>query len=101
MQHLDDALEELTAAHVAADGGAGHLRPLVVEQLDEPADHLRRQVVHAEVAGVLEHLHRRGLAGAGDAGDDDEILERRTIAALRLRHAAHTRESSTAAQRAQ
>ena len=34
------------------------------EQLDELADHLRRQVVDAEVAGVLEDVHRRRLAGA-------------------------------------
>src|SRR3712207_7258637 len=43
--------------------------------LGQPADHLRRQVVDAEVAGVLEHVHRGRLAGAREPGDDHEILE--------------------------
>ena len=50
------------------------LGPLVLEQLRELADHLRRQVVHAEVAGVLEAGHGLRLAGAREAGDDDEVF---------------------------
>jgi hypothetical protein len=45
----------------------------VQEQLRERADHARREVVDAEVAGVVEHAERRGLAGAGEAGDHNEI----------------------------
>ncbi len=77
---VDDGLQRLevdAAAHVGDDGGALDLGALVHEQLDQRADHLRRQVVDAEVAGVLEHVHRRRLAGAGEAGDDDEVLQPR------------------------
>ena len=74
-QHLDQPVEELPAAHVAHDGRGLHLRPLVHEQLGQRADHLRRQVVDAEVAGVLEDRHRGRLPGAGVPGDDDEVVQ--------------------------
>ena len=78
---VDDRVERVevgAAAHVGDDGGPLDLRALVHEELDELADHLRRQVVHAEVAGVLEDVHRRRLARPREAGDDHEILQART-----------------------
>jgi len=77
VEHRGQRLEEVAAAHVGDDGGALDLRSLVHEELDERADHLRRQVVHAEVAGVLEDVHGGRLAGAGVARDDDEVLQPR------------------------
>ena len=70
-------LEVNAAAHVGDNGGALDLGALVNEQLDQRADHLRGEIVHAEVAGVLEHVHRRGLAGARIARDDNEVLQTR------------------------
>ena len=49
--------------------------PRATNSSTSAADHLRRQVVDAEVARVLEHVHRRRLAGAREARDDDEVLE--------------------------
>ena len=80
-----ERLEVVAAAHVGDDRRALDLRALVHEQLDERADHLRRQVVDAEVARVLEDVHRRRLAGAREAGDDDEVLEPRARVQRRRR----------------
>ena len=55
------------------------------EQLDERADHLRGQVVDAEIALVLEHRHRGGFARAGEPGDDHQVGERRRLAGRRNR----------------
>ena len=70
-----ERLEEVARTHVGDDRRAPHLRALVHEQVDEAADHLGRQVVDAEVAVVLEDVHRRRLARAGEPRDDDEVLE--------------------------
>ena len=70
-------LEVDAPAHVRDDRGALDLGALVHEQLDQRADHLRRQVVDAEVARVLEHVHRRRLARAGEARDHHEVLQAR------------------------
>ena len=64
LEHGAQGLEVVAPAHVGDDGRALDLGALVHEQLDERADHLRRQVVDAEVAGVLEDVHRRRLARA-------------------------------------
>jgi hypothetical protein len=76
LEHRAQRLEVVAAAHVGDDGRALDLRALVDEQLDQRADHLGRQVVDAEVPGVLEDVHGRRLAGARVARDDDEVLER-------------------------
>ena len=81
-EHLHQPVEELAAAHVADHGGALHLAALVAEQVGQRADHLRRQVVDAEVARVLEAGHRLGLARAREAGDDDEVAEHRYASTL-------------------
>jgi hypothetical protein len=52
------SLEVAAAADVRDNGGARDLRSLVSEQLHEGADHLRRQVVDAEIALILERRHR-------------------------------------------
>ncbi len=83
---VDDCAQRLevdAAAHVGDDGRALDPGAAVHEQLDERADHLGREVVDAEVAGVLEHVHRRGLSRAGEAGDHDEILQARLHDRLR------------------
>ncbi len=77
LDHRCERLEVDASAHVGDNGGALDLGALVHEQLDQRADHLGRQIVDAEVAGVLEHVHRRGLAGAREARDDDEVLQTR------------------------
>ena len=46
------------------------------EEIRQRRNHLGRQVVDAEVAGVLEGVDRLRLAGPREAGDDYE-LERR------------------------
>ncbi len=73
LDHLDQLLEVLAAAHVGDDRGALDAAALVAEELAEAADHPRRQVVDAEVAAVLEGGDRLRLAGAGVAGDQDEV----------------------------
>ncbi len=76
VEHRRERVEILAAAHVADDRGALDLGAFVHEQLDQAADHARRQVVDAEVAGVLEHVHRGRLPGAREAGDDHQLLKR-------------------------
>ena len=68
-------LEVDAPADVGDDRRALDLRALVHEQLDQRADHLRGQVVDAEVARVLEHVHRGRLARAGEARDHDDVLQ--------------------------
>src|SRR5271166_615257 len=82
---VDDRAQRLevdAAADVGDDGRALDLRTLVDEQLDQRADHRRREVVYAEVAGVIEHVHRGRLARAREAGDHDEILQARLAVPL-------------------
>src|SRR3954447_17256173 len=67
VDHARERGQILAAARVAHDRRELDLGALVHEQLRERADHLRRQVVDAEVAGVLEHVHRRRLARAREA----------------------------------
>jgi hypothetical protein len=78
VQHGRQALEVAAAAGIGDDGGARHLGPLVDEQVDQRTDHLRRQVVHAEVALILEGGHRGRLSGPREPRDDHEIRERGT-----------------------
>jgi len=75
VEHAEHALEVGAAADVAHHCRPLHLAPLVGEQPRQRADHLGREVVDAEVAGVLEAGHRLGLPGAGEPGDDHEILD--------------------------
>ena len=72
VEHLQQVVEVLAAAHVGDDRGALDAAALVAEELAEAADHPRRQVVDAEVAAVLEGGDRLRLAGAGVAGDHDQ-----------------------------
>ena len=62
VEQLLQAPEVLAAADVADDGDAVDLAALAAEQVDERGHQLRRQVVHAEPAGVLERVHGLGLA---------------------------------------
>ena len=79
VEHRGQALEVAAAADVGDDRRVLHLRARVHEQVHERADHLRGQVVHAEVALVLERGHRGRLAGAREPGDDHQIDEGRAF----------------------
>jgi len=93
LDHPRELGEVGAAAEIADDRGALDLRPLVHEQPGERADHLGRQVVDAEVAGVLEHVHGRGLPGTRLPRDDHQIDEvrvrRRGAVAAHFRIIAH------------
>ena len=73
VEQLLERAEVLAAADVADDGDAVDLAALAAEQVDERRHQLRRQVVDAEPAGVLERVHRLGLAGPREARDDHEL----------------------------
>ena len=85
LDHRQQVLEVLAAADVGDDRRALDAAALVAEQLAEPGDHPRRQVVDAEVAAVLEGGDRLGLAGPRVAGDHDHLdpLRRGAVAAGR------------------
>src|SRR4051794_1341907 len=65
----------LAPARVAHHRRQLDLGALQHEQLRQRADHLRREVVDAEVARVLEDVHGARLARPGEARDDHEVLE--------------------------
>ncbi len=73
VEHLQQVVEVIAAAHVGDDRGALDAAALVAEELAEAADHPRRQVVDAEVAAVLEGGDRLRLAGPGVTGDHDQL----------------------------
>lgn len=54
----------------------------MLEQLGQLGDHLGGQIVDAEVPAVLEAGHGLGLAGAGEAGDHDEIVHGSAVVPL-------------------
>src|SRR5215212_1575304 len=66
-------LEVLAASHVGDDRGLLDAAAGVAEELPQAADHPRRQVVHAEVAAVLEGGDRLRLTGPRVAGDHHEF----------------------------
>src|SRR4051794_26915301 len=76
LEHAGHALERLSSAHVGHHRRPLHLAAVMAEQLSQRGDHLRRQVVDAEVAGVLEASHRLGLARPREAADQHEVLYR-------------------------
>jgi hypothetical protein len=80
VHHSRQAVEEAATAHVRGHRGPLDLAALVAEEVGKRADHPGRQVVDAEVTGVLEGGHRLRLAGAGEAGDEHEVLDRPLIA---------------------
>ncbi|MNT24810.1 hypothetical protein D3C72_1603060 [compost metagenome] len=63
-------VERLAAADVSGD--AQVRIALAVEIAGQFRDELSRQVVHAVVACVFEHVQCDGLAGTGYAGDEDD-----------------------------
>ena len=96
-EHGLERLEVVAAADVGDDGRPLDLGAVVDEQLDERADHPRREVVDAEVAAVLEDVHRRRLAGAGEARDHDEVLSRLEDGLARRRRSSSGRRGLTTA----
>ena len=73
VEQLLEPAEVLAAAHVADDRHLVDLAALAAEEVDQRRGQLRRQVVDAEVAGVLEGVDGLRLARARKAGDDDEL----------------------------
>ena len=73
VEQLLEPAEVLAAADVADHRDAVHLAALAAEQVDERRHELRRQVVDAEPAGVLERVHRLRLPGAREPRDDHEL----------------------------
>ena len=78
---VDAALSELqqiagqfgqrrAAAHIDADGYA--LQALLSEELREPDQQFRGQIVHTVVAAVFEDVQRNALSRSGEAADHDE-----------------------------
>src|SRR2546425_2408487 len=64
-QRGEEIVEELTPAHVDGQGGAPYAALGLQTEFGELGQQRRGQVVHAEEAEVLKHLHRVRLAGAG------------------------------------
>ena len=67
--------EEVAVARVAHHGEAAFSvgLPRHAGELEQVADEARRQVVHAEVAQILERVHGLRTARATHAADDDEL----------------------------
>ena len=70
-----ESLEVVTAADVGDDRRMDHLRPVVEEQLDQAANQPGREVVDAEVPGILEDVHRGRLTGSREPRDDHQVAE--------------------------
>jgi hypothetical protein len=75
VEHARQLLEVLARAHVRYDGGPVHLAAVVLDELGERGDHLRRQVVDAEVPRILEARHGLRLPGAREPCDQDEVVD--------------------------
>ena len=73
VQHLVQLFEVPAAAGIGHDRCFRHTTPGQAEELAQGPDHLRGEVVDAEVAGVFECGDRLGLPGPGQAGDDDHL----------------------------
>ena len=68
--------EEAARPHVDDDRDLGRTVLFVADQLQHGLQQLRRQVVDHEPAEVLQRLGRGAAAGAGHAGDDDQVARR-------------------------
>ena len=75
-QDARELAEEAALADVDDDAPPSAARRLRGATARQRRDQLRRQVVDAEVAEVLERANRLRLAGAGQAGEDDERAPR-------------------------
>src|SRR5659263_181883 len=65
--------EELLPPDVHPEGHPGPFAPRLGDDVDDLGKENRRQVVHAVVAEVLEHLDRRALPGPRQSGHDDDV----------------------------
>ena len=86
LEDLRERRQEVALAHVDDDGDLADVAAGAERQLRERRDQRRRQVVDAEVAEILERADRLRLAGARQAGEDDERMARasRRLHARRL-----------------
>ena len=95
VEHPRDALEVVPPRTSHTTAARSTLLPSCANRSASERDHLRRQVVDAEVAGVLEARHRLRLARAGEAGDHRRSRRSsRTGSALGERRAALARASA-------
>ena len=72
--HGAERERDVAGAHVEDDRGAREPQRVAREQVREVREQLAGQVVHDDVAEVLEQLRGRRLAAAGQPGDDDDLL---------------------------
>ena len=72
-QRLTQLFEVRSSPHVEHEGDPVDPATLQSEELDDPGQHLRRKVVDAEVAHVLESGYGLRLPRTGHAGDDGHV----------------------------
>ena len=70
---IEQLVEEPLAAQVARDGQVTAHAGVDAHDLGQLQDEAGRQVIDAEVAHVLEHVHGLRAARAGHAGDDHDV----------------------------
>src|SRR5262249_19160482 len=71
-EDLEQGLEVLALAHVHPEGDVADVAAGLRAELRERRDQGGGEIVHAEVAEVLEALDREALPRAGEPGDDHE-----------------------------
>jgi hypothetical protein len=72
--HPGEDYRGVAGANVEDDGHPGKADRIGGHQIGQLAEELAREVIHNDVSQIFEQFGRRGLAGAGQAGDDDHVL---------------------------
>ena len=85
LERFHEVRQVLALPDVHSEGDLPDRPARLRAQLGEGRDERGGQIVHAEVAHVLEALDGEALAGSGEPGDDDEGDGR--VGAHRRRHA--------------
>ena len=73
IEDFEQSGEVVAASGIRDDRRLGHGTARQPEQIAQRLDHLGREVVHAEIAGILEGRDRLRLPGTGMTGDNDEL----------------------------
>ena len=88
VERMDKRVKELAAARVDDEHDLADMAAGMLAELDKLRDEYRRQVVHAEVAEILEVAARLRLAAARHARHDDET-ESLFLCLFRFYHFTH------------
>ena len=86
-------VQSLPLANINHQGGSLDLRRLA-DQVRKCRQQIQRQIVYGIEAEIFKGLESRGLAGAGEAGDDDQLAWQavvRRVRAVVLRIPSRTR----------